>query len=133
MRFHELLGRQDCPYEFSVGLEQKTVYEGKPPYPRLIVLDNDSVHVREIRWQVLTVRATMPETGKTEDVRIMRVVAVIEGGEEVEMSRVALPADVVQDIHADPTRCAGCKGKIPVGARVQGDDGRFYHVGRCWG
>lgn len=133
MRFYEILGRTDCPYEFGLDLKNATVFEGKAPYPRLVVLNNETIHVRSIKWQVLDVRATMPETQKLENVRIMRLVAVLEGGGEVEMSRVALPADVVDDIPADPTKCAACGGKIPVGSGVRGDDGKYYHRGMCWG
>ena len=123
----------DCPYEFSLGLKKGAKYRGKPPYPELLVLSADDTHVREIRWQRIVVRAESPETGKKESVQVMRLVAVLEGDVEMEMSRIALPAKVVEEQEkADPTTCAGCGTKIPMGAGVQGDDGLYYHAGRCY-
>jgi hypothetical protein len=126
MRFHEILSSSSCPFEFSLKLKKKDRFPGKPPYPQLIVLDNVVTHVREIQWQMIKVRASVPESGKMEDVQIMRLVAVLEGGEEVEMQRVALPADVVQEMPVDPTRCGACGGKIPPGAATV-KDGVSYH------
>lgn len=129
MRFHEMLGSVSCPFEFNLNLKKGQTFPGKPPYPQLVVLENDIAHVREIRWQILRIRASTPETGKIENVQIMRLVAVLEGGQEVEMQRVALPADVVEEIPADPTRCAACGGKLPHGSGIE-YDGAWYH-GTC--
>ena len=130
MKFDQMLGSDSCPYEFNLELEKGTKYPGKPPYPELLVLSNDTAHVREIRWQRVVVRASIPETGKMDNVQIMRLVAVLEGGQEMEMSRIALPVDIENDTPEDPTTCAACHGKIPHGAGTK-HEVKWYHTGRC--
>jgi len=128
MKYHEMMGSDECPYQLSLDLEKGTQFPGKPPYPQLTVVSNETAHVRELRWQNLVVKAMLPEIGKREDVRIMRLVAVLEGGEEIELSRVALPADVVEELPPDPTTCASCGCKIPIGAGVLVER-KYYHHG----
>lgn len=132
MRYDQLLAQPECPYEFSLGLEKGTKYPGKPPYPQLLVLESQDVHVREIRWQRIVVRAESPEVERKENVQVMRLVAVLEGGGEMEMSRMAMPIEVDEKPDADPTKCAACRTAIPPGAGVLGDDGLWYHRDRCY-
>lgn len=128
MRFYDMLGSAECPYNFKLDLSKGTQYAGKGHYPRLTVLGNESVHVREVKCQVILVRAESPETGKTEEVQIMRMVAVLEGGTEMELSRMAVPSDIADRTKGDPSICTSCRGRIPHGAGTKVDDD-WYHYG----
>jgi hypothetical protein len=132
MKYCELLSQDVQPYEFALGLEKGASFPGKPPYPEIVVLLNNTVRVRELQWQHLLVRASSPEVDRTEDVQIMRLVAVLEGGTEIEMQREAIPADVLELVEADPSRCAACTRPIPPGGAVVDENGRHYHRNTCW-
>lgn len=129
-KYHEMLGAADCPYEFSLEVSEGTVYRGRPPYPDLTVLSVDDSHIRELRWQRILVRADNFEM-KSEDVQIMRLVAIIEGGGEIEMQRVAVPAELMPEEPSDRAKCVACGDRIPFGAGIE-VDGKWYHEGRCY-
>jgi len=129
-RYHEVLGSPEAPYPFDLKAEKGSQWHMRPPWPDVVVLSNTTVRVREMQWQRLVVRASAPESNKSEDVQVMRLVAVLEGDQEIEMSRIALPAEVDGDEPTDPTKCAVCGRGIPAGSGVE-INGHWYHVLTC--
>jgi len=130
MNFVDLMGNSEAPYQLSLELEKGSKFKAKPPYPDVEVLHNESVHIREFKWQRLVTRVSTPETGKVEEIQVMRLVAIMEGDVEIEIQRIAMPADVEEDVPVDITTCAGCGGSIPFG-QAEEYEGKAYHRGRC--
>jgi len=130
----ELLGSIQAPYDIQLGLEPGTRFPARPPYPDLAVLEVDNVHVRQIVLQRMVVEATTPEdAGVASEPRktyeVLRLVALLEGGAEMEIHRTAVEVKGTDDRPIDPTRCAACNRPIPYGEGVT-VDGRAYHQ-RC--
>jgi hypothetical protein len=128
--YERILGSIDCPYNFNLKLKGGETYEGKPPYPKLKVINSEQTFVREIKWQRILVRASNHESEHTEDVQIMRLVAILEDNTEMELSRVAVQAEMLENKTADLSKCESCGKNIPVGAATL-YEGKAYHTGRC--
>jgi hypothetical protein len=132
MRFHEVLGSPEAPYPFVLRPEKGQQWHARPPWPDLVVLSNTVIRVSQIEWQRVVVRASTAENSRTEDVQVLRLVATLDGGAEVEMSRISLPAEIEGEEVVDPTKCAACGRGIPAGAGTE-FDGRWYHTLSCMG
>lgn len=123
-----LFAVEDSPYELNTKLEVGTKYEATPPYPDVTVKESSVLHVRELVYHLLGVELRDIGTDKKEDVSIGRLVAILEGGDEVEIHRTVLPSNVVED-GVDLSVCASCGGKIKIGGGKM-YEGRAYHD-RC--
>ena len=111
MKYGELVEAQDSPYAFALGLEPGVKLQGTGHYPDLDVISVKEEPVKEIRWQLLKVKAEHPGQEGEEYLMVGRLVAVLENDNEVEVGeRVVLPADMVET-GIDMTTCASCGRK----------------------
>lgn len=129
-RWEEWLASAHCELAFTRDLKPGATFPGRTPYPEVTVLQAAVTHVRELVSHTMRVRALVPESGQEEDYIVGRLVAILEGGDEVEVARTAIPAAVADAMPEDPTRCAACGRAIPPGAGAT-HDGRAYHAGSC--
>jgi hypothetical protein len=131
LRYEELLDSPECPYQFSLENKAGDECPGKPPYPAMMIISSTSTHVREVRLHSMRVRLHTPETESVQDMEIVRLIAVLEGGGEMEVSRSSFPAEIVDNRPSDPTRCAACGKEIPPGSGVA-YKGSMYHRATCF-
>lgn len=129
-RWEDLLGDIGAPFEFKLGLQPGARYQAPPPYPDVEVVSVEEVYVRRIVLQRLHVSAASPEDQVEQALEVVRVVAELEGGDEVEMARTASPYVEQRPRPVDIARCAGCGKPIPHGEAVV-HEGEAYHRGRC--
>ena len=115
------------PYQFALDTKAGRQYCPEDPYPAIRITAVRDARVREWRWQTLTGRAGSPPDDRA--VRVLRLVAVLEGGEEVEVQRVAavLTECAQVPMHAEG-RCPACGGVVPEGTGVS-LEGTQYHLG----
>lgn len=126
----DVIADMKSPYEFRLGLQVGAKFAARPPYPDLDVIGVEEVYVRRILLQQLVVSTSVPEDGgAVEHLEVQRLVAELEGGAEVEISRAARPLER-QEIPVDKTTCAACRKAIPHGEAVE-HKGAAYHRGRC--
>ena len=123
-----MFAEQDSPYELNTKLEPGTRYEATPPYPDVTVTQSDVIHVRELVYHTVAAELRDITTENKQNISIGRLVAVLEGGDEVEIHRVVLPADVEEE-GVDLSVCGSCGGKIKIGGAHM-HEGRAYHH-RC--
>lgn len=128
-----MLASIEAPYEFTLGMGAGTRFPARPPYPDLAVLEADDVHVRRVVLQRVVVDASAPEDQGAKEHRqayeVLRLVAELEGGAEMEIHRTATEVSGSKDRPIDPTRCAACNRPIPHGEGITAS-GRAYHR-RC--
>ena len=111
MKYGNLVEAQDAPYAFSLGLEPGTTLRGEGHYPDLAIQSVTEKPVKEIRWQLLRVKAEHPNQDGEEFLMVGRLVAVLGNGSEVEVGeRTVLLADMVET-GIDMTTCASCGRK----------------------
>ena len=121
----------DSPYIMKLGQEAGSQFQAKPPFPDANILECDEVYVRRMVLQRTVVRAFTPGENGARDIEVVRLVAELEGGDELEIFRTAdeMTDPVPSPANADKARCAGCHGNIPHGDGIpHGDD--VYHE-RC--
>ena len=120
----------DChTIDIPLGLESGSRWETKPPYPDLFAIDVKETQVRRVVLHEVVVAAEMAETEESGVIKITRLVAELEGGNQIELSRVAEPAS--SDEAAAPTDvCNACNGKIVDESETVMIDSLSYHR-RC--
>jgi hypothetical protein len=117
----------DAPYPITTQIPEGYELLGpRPPYPDVKVLENQIVHVRAFKYQVLLVDASDQRGERTERIRFGRLVAELEGDMgEVEVERFPLPAEA-EEPKVNTARCGACMMPIPEGeAVIIGDEA--YH------
>ncbi len=125
----KLIGNPDGPFDIELSTEPGTVFKSRAPYPNLEIISIDSADVKHIVHQTVRAKAEIPGEDAKLDVVIGRLVAVLSGGEEIEIDRVAIPTESVVS-EADITMCAACGKNIPLGGHVV-VDGKAYHKLTC--
>lgn len=125
----EMIAAQDSDVQFVLGMEKGTAWETKPPYPDLEVAEAKDIHVRRIVFQDQLIRASMPETDESGYIRVARLVAELEDGQEIELSKTAEPAS--DDSPANPGNiCCACETLIVDESEIVLYEGKPYHR-RC--
>jgi len=125
----KMFGSPDVPYNFPLDLEGGETYAAKPPYPDLKVEHAEILYPRRIMIQQVELVASAAERDREEDIRLTRVVLETEAGEQIELSRNAIPLKDVGDRIIDMSVCDACGGDIPEG-QVEVIDDKAYHL-RC--
>jgi len=111
MKYGKMVESQDSPYAFQLGLEPGTTLQGEGHFPDLVIQSVTETPVKEIRWQLLRVKAEHPNQVGEEFLIVGRLVAVLDNDSEVEVGeRTALLADMVET-GIDMTTCASCGRK----------------------
>lgn len=126
-RWADVLGDVAAPYDLKLGLEPGTRFDARPPYPDVRILDVEEVYVRRVVLQRMLVAAFTPEDDGSpkEQLEVLRLVAELEGGEELEIHRTARPLEP-KEVPADKGKCAACGVAIPHGEAVETEDGAFH-------
>lgn len=120
----------DCDtIDIPLGLECGSKWNTKPPYPDLLATSVQEIQVRRIVFQEIIVAAEMTETDENGFIKITRLVAELESGNQIELSRVAEPAS--SDEAAMPNDiCNACNGRIVDESETIIVDSLSYHR-RC--
>lgn len=126
--WRKFIASSDSPYEFQLNTPIGAEFRVPPPYPDLIVEQSVHVGVNRLVWHVVAVKAEDAARDKKEQHRFGRLVAVLEGGSEIELYRAPWD-DEIDEPPIDMTRCGACRGNIPDGAALL-LSGVAYHV-RC--
>lgn len=121
----EFISADDSPYEFTLGLEKGTIWQGEDPCPNMQLTENKELHVRRFVMQKMKIVAG---EGETALLNVDRLVAELEGGSEIELSRTVYrnEDDVIKK---DENICESCGERIRTDDKVE-IDGCFYHS-RC--
>jgi hypothetical protein len=123
MKLVEQLSRPDSPYDFSLDLEQGRVLEGDSEYPDLEIEDVKTSAVKEVKVQVFRLKETCGERA----VIMRRLVAVLEGDQEIDVGeRFAIDASFV-DNQADTSKCNACFKEIKRPQDLVMHEGKAYH------
>jgi len=125
--YQAMLSDADAPHPFELGIKEGVCLLGNPPFPDVTVLESKLVHIRSLKYQILTLDATDENQNRNEVVRIGRLVAELEGDGEVEIQRFLLPMEDAE-VFVDETRCAACLMSIPEGeAKIVGCEAYHQH------
>lgn len=125
----EMIMAHDSDVQFELGLKKGAVWDTKPPYPDLEVVETKDMHVRRIVMQESMLRARMPETDDEGYIKVSRLVAELENGQELELNRTAEPAS--DDSPDEPDNiCRACDLQIVDDSEVVMHEGKPYHR-RC--
>lgn len=130
-RWIEAIRSQATEYAFSEGLATGEVLRAPAPAPVLEVLATATLAVKEMRIHSVQVRAA-----KTVDdpdgvpIHVLRLIAVLEDGDEVEMLREAVAGESDHSEEGGTPRCAACDGNIwdhDISGQAIAIDGLLYH------
>jgi hypothetical protein len=126
VRYQDLIQSVEAPYAFATGLENGTVLKGRDHYPDLEIVSSSEVPVKDIRWQLLRVKAEHPNQDGSEQYLVGRLIAILENDEEVEVGeRTCVLADIV-DTQIDITTCASCGRKNMDASVAKIHEGQAY-------
>lgn len=129
LTWSEMIAAQDSVIQIPLGVEKGSQWETKPPYPDLEAIAVKEKHVRRLVMQDITMMASMSETGEEGLIRVVRLVAELEGGEEIELSKSATP--ISSDEPAEPDyKCRACGAMIVDDSECIIHEGKPYHR-RC--
>lgn len=125
----EMIAASDSKIEFPLGVEKGSVWQTKPPYPDLMAVDVEEIQVRRFMFQRLSVVARMDETDEEGHVQVSRLVAELENGAQIELSKIVEPV-TNSEPSEDDNICRACDLPIVDETEKIFHDGRPYHR-RC--
>lgn len=125
-----MIGAPDSAFEMRLGLTKGTQWGAPPPYPEVVIENAKETHVRRIVLQDLVVNASEPETEDSAYIHVQRLVAELEGGEEIELSRITTPAKQENAPALPSNVCRACETPIVSKSETVIVDGEPYHK-RC--
>jgi len=115
---------ESSEYELPLEMTGGDQYRGGPGYPDATIRESELMIPTRTIVQRVELAATDSSGEREEKIRIYRVLAELENGELVELTRKAVASEAPDPV--DTSVCAACLGKIPDGqAKIQ--DGKAYH------
>jgi hypothetical protein len=130
-RWLEAIRSQATEYAFREGLSTGDVLRAPAPAPTLEVLATATLAVTAMKIHSVQVRAsTTVDDPDGVPVHVLRLIAILEDGDEVEMLREAVAGESDHTEERGTPRCAACDGNIwdhDIAGQAIAIDGVLYH------
>lgn len=130
-RWIEAVRSQSTEYGFHNGLGTGDVLRAPAPAPTLEVLATATLAVKALRIHSVQVRAaTAVDDPDGVPIHVLRLIAILEDGDEVEMLREATAGESDHTEERGTPRCAACDGNIwdhDIAGQAIAIDGLLYH------
>ena len=118
---------EQAPLPFALGMSPGEELQVGAPHPSFVVGGTSEAFVRHIVWQIVDGLATPAGGGEGAQVRVCRLVAVLEGGGEVELQREVIPAEALTDAEVQACACLACGQPFSDRDTIVATDGGACH------
>lgn len=130
-RWIEAVRSQGTEYAFTEALTEGDVLRAPAPAPTLEVLATATLAVKALRIHSVQVRAAASvDDPDGVPIHVLRLIAILEDGDEVEMLREATAGESDHMDERGMPRCAACDGNIwdhEIAGQAIAIDGLLYH------